>query len=118
MNSIITKRIFIAVLVLSMFFTFTACKKEKTSAVTAPISSVPVSYDAQIAEGVDLDTIINNCFNDRKRVIGTLIGILIIALLRVGISAMKFSPDWQYIITGIIVALAVYTDIRSSARKK
>ena len=49
---------------------------------------------------------------------GSFIGILIIALLRVGISAMKFSPDWQYIITGIIVALAVYTDIRSTARKK
>lgn len=49
---------------------------------------------------------------------GSIIGILIIALLRVGISAMKFSPDWQYIITGIIVALAVYTDIRSSARRK
>ena len=49
---------------------------------------------------------------------GSFIGILIIALLRVGISAMKFSPDWQYIITGVIVALAVYTDIRSSARKK
>lgn len=68
MNSIITKRIFIAVLVLSMFFTFTACKKEKTSAVTAPISSVPVSYDAQIAEGVDLDTIINNCFEGLIRI--------------------------------------------------
>ena len=49
---------------------------------------------------------------------GSLIGILIIALLRVGISAMKFSPDWQYIITGAIVALAVYTDIRSTARKR
>ena len=49
---------------------------------------------------------------------GSVIGIVIIALLRVGISAMKFSPDWQYIITGAIVALAVYTDIRSSARKK
>jgi len=49
---------------------------------------------------------------------GSIIGIIIIALLRVGISAMKFSPDWQYIITGVIVALAVFTDIRSSARKK
>ena len=49
---------------------------------------------------------------------GSLIGILIIALLRVGINAMKFSPDWQYIITGIIVALAVYADIRSSQRRR
>lgn len=49
---------------------------------------------------------------------GSMIGILIIALLRVGINAMKFSPDWQYIITGIIVALAVYADIRSSQRRR
>ena len=58
---------------------------------------------------------------------GSFIGIIVIALLRVGISAVKIpmangvltlSPDWQYIITGIIVALAVYTDARSSARKR
>ena len=58
---------------------------------------------------------------------GSFIGIIVIALLRVGISAVKIpmasgvltlSPDWQYIITGIIVALAVYADARSSARKR
>ena len=59
---------------------------------------------------------------------GSFIGIIVIALLRVGISAVKIplanggvltlSPDWQYIITGIIVALAVYADVRSSARKR
>jgi ABC-type glucose/galactose transport system permease subunit len=31
---------------------------------------------------------------------------------------LTLSPDWQYIITGIIVALAVYADARSSARKR
>ena len=49
---------------------------------------------------------------------GTFIGVLIISLLRVGIQAMGFRPDYQYVITGIIVALAVFADIRSSARKK
>ena len=49
---------------------------------------------------------------------GTVIGVLIISLLRVGIQAMGFRPDYQYIITGIIVALAVFADIRSSRRKK
>ena len=49
---------------------------------------------------------------------GSLIGIFIISMLRVGITAMKFSPDWQYIITGVIVALCVFADIRSRARKK
>ncbi|MBR6766880.1 MAG: ABC transporter permease [Clostridia bacterium] len=49
---------------------------------------------------------------------GTFIGVLIISLLRVGIQAMGFRPDYQYIITGIIVALAVFADIRSSSRRK
>lgn len=49
---------------------------------------------------------------------GTFIGVLIISLLRVGIQAMGFRPDYQYIITGIIVALAVFADIRSSSRKR
>ena len=49
---------------------------------------------------------------------GTVIGVFIISLLRVGIQAMGFRPDYQYIITGVIVALAVFADIRSSARKK
>lgn len=68
MNSNITKRILIAILIISMLFTLTACKKEKTSAVSAPISSVPVSYDPQIAEGIDLETIINNCFEGLVRI--------------------------------------------------
>ena len=49
---------------------------------------------------------------------GTVIGVFIISLLRVGIQAMGFRPDLQYVITGAIVALAVFADIRSSARKR
>ena len=49
---------------------------------------------------------------------GSFIGICIISMLRVGITAIKFSPDWQYIITGCIVALCVFADIRSRARKR
>lgn len=48
---------------------------------------------------------------------GSIIGVLIISLLRVGIQAMGFRPDYQYIITGIIVALAVFSDVRSRSRK-
>lgn len=44
---------------------------------------------------------------------GTLIGVMIIALLQEGILAMGFQKDWQYVITGIIVLVAVYTDVRS-----
>ena len=48
---------------------------------------------------------------------GSIIGTLIIALLQEGILAMKFQKDYQYVITGIIVLLAVYADIRSRKRK-
>lgn len=48
---------------------------------------------------------------------GTIIGVLIISLLQEGILAMGFSKDYQYIITGIIVILAVYADVRSRKRK-
>ena len=48
---------------------------------------------------------------------GTIIGVLIIALLQEGILAMGFQKDYQYVITGIIVLLAVYADVRSKKRK-
>lgn len=44
---------------------------------------------------------------------GTLIGVMIIALLQEGILAMGFQKDWQYAITGLIVIIAVYADVRS-----
>ncbi len=58
----------LVILIISMLLTLTACKKNKSTAVTAPISGVPVSYDAQIAEGTDLETIINNCFEGLVRI--------------------------------------------------
>ena len=48
---------------------------------------------------------------------GTIIGTLIIALLQEGIMAMGFQKEYQYVITGIIVIIAVYLDVRSKARK-
>lgn len=48
---------------------------------------------------------------------GTIIGTLIISLVQEGILAMGFQKDMQYIITGIIVLVAVYADIRSKKRK-
>ena len=48
---------------------------------------------------------------------GTIIGTMIIALLQEGILAIKLQKDFQYIITGIIVLIAVYADIRSRKRK-
>lgn len=48
---------------------------------------------------------------------GSIIGVLIISLLQEGILAMGFQKDYQYVITGIIVLLAVFADVRSRRRK-
>ncbi|MDO4273501.1 MAG: ABC transporter permease [Eubacteriales bacterium] len=48
---------------------------------------------------------------------GSIIGVMIISLLQEGILAMGFQKDYQYIITGIIVLLAVFADVRSRRRK-
>jgi len=48
---------------------------------------------------------------------GTFIGVLIISVLQEGILAMGFQKDYQYVITGIIVLVAVYADIRSRKRR-
>lgn len=48
---------------------------------------------------------------------GTFIGVMIISLLQEGILAMGFQKDWQYVITGLIVLIAVYADVRSRRKK-
>ena len=48
---------------------------------------------------------------------GTLIGVLIIALLQEGILALGFTKDYQLIITGVIVIVAVYADVVARRRK-
>lgn len=49
---------------------------------------------------------------------GTLIGVLILSVLQQGILAMGFQKDYQYVITGIIVLLVVFTDIRSRKKRR
>ena len=48
---------------------------------------------------------------------GTVIGVLIISLLQQGILALGFSKDYQFIITGMIVIVAVYADVSARRRK-
>ena len=48
---------------------------------------------------------------------GTVIGVLIIALLQEGILALGFTKDYQLIITGLIVIFAVYADVIARRRK-
>lgn len=48
---------------------------------------------------------------------GTVIGVLIIALLQEGILALNFTKNYQLIITGIIVIVAVTSDVAARRRK-
>ena len=48
---------------------------------------------------------------------GTILGVFVIALLQEGILALGATKDYQLIITGIIVIVAVYTDIMARSRK-
>ena len=48
---------------------------------------------------------------------GTFIGVLIISLLQEGILALGFTKDYQLIITGIIVIVAVFADVVARRRK-
>ncbi|MBE5847305.1 MAG: ABC transporter permease [Lachnospiraceae bacterium] len=48
---------------------------------------------------------------------GTVIGVFIIALLQEGILALGFTKDYQLIMTGIIVIVAVYADVMARRRK-
>ena len=48
---------------------------------------------------------------------GSIIGVMIISLLQEGILAMGFQKDYQYVITGIIVLVAVFADVRSRRKK-
>ena len=48
---------------------------------------------------------------------GTVIGVLIIALLQEGILALGIDKNYQLIITGIIVIVAVYFDVMGRRRK-
>lgn len=48
---------------------------------------------------------------------GTVIGVFIIALLQEGILALGFTKDYQLIITGLIVIVAVYADVVARRRR-
>lgn len=47
---------------------------------------------------------------------GTFLGTLVIAVLQEGILAVGLQKDYQFIVTGVIVIVAVYLDVRSKLR--
>ena len=48
---------------------------------------------------------------------GTVIGVFIISLLQQGILALGIDKNYQLIVTGIIVIVAVYADVMARRRK-
>jgi len=44
-------------------------------------------------------------------IIGTIIGAFIISVLTNGLRIMSVAQEWQTVVTGVIIILAVYTDI-------
>jgi ribose/xylose/arabinose/galactoside ABC-type transport system permease subunit len=50
-------------------------------------------------------------FGGRGTVLGTLIGALIMGLLRNGLNLMDVSAFWQQVVIGVVIALAVWVDV-------
>lgn len=67
--------------------------------------------------GFDLDSIAAviiggaSFFGGEGTVWGTLIGALIMAVLRNGLNLLNVSPDWQTVAIGAVIILAVYVDV-------
>ena len=49
---------------------------------------------------------------------GTLIGVLIIGVLNNGLNLMGINSDWQYIVKGAVILLAVYVDFLRNTKSK
>ena len=47
----------------------------------------------------------------RVRLLGTIIGAFIISVLTNGLRIMSVAQEWQIVVTGLIIILAVYADI-------
>jgi|TARA_R110000764_G_scaffold89406_2_gene170915 ribose transport system permease protein len=54
----------------------------------------------------------------RGSIIGTLIGALIVAVLTNGLRVLSVAQEWQTVITGVIIILAVYADMMRRQKSK
>jgi ribose transport system permease protein len=75
------------------------------------------SAQPALGQGYELDAIAavviggTSLSGGRGTILGTLIGALIIAVLANGLRILSVAQEWQTVVTGCIIILAVYTDI-------
>ncbi len=75
------------------------------------------SAQPALGQGYELDAIAavviggTSLSGGRGTIIGTLIGALIISVLANGLRILSVAQEWQTVVTGSIIILAVYTDI-------
>ena len=82
-----------------------------------PIASRLNSAQPALGQGYELDAIAavviggTSLSGGRGTVLGTLIGALIISVLANGLRILSVAQEWQTVVTGTIIILAVYADI-------
>ena len=70
-----------------------------------------------MGQGYELDAIAavviggTSLSGGRGTILGTIIGALIISVLTNGLRILSVAQEWQTVVTGIIIILAVYADI-------
>ena len=75
-------------------------------------------------QGYELDSIAavvlggTSLLGGEGRILGTLIGALIIAILRNGLNILNISAFWQQVAIGVIIIIAVFADqVRRGSRR-
>lgn len=75
------------------------------------------SAQPALGQGYELDAIAavviggTSLSGGRGTIVGTLIGALIISVLANGLRILSVAQEWQTVVTGVIIILAVYTDM-------
>ena len=75
------------------------------------------SAQPALGQGYELDAIAavviggTSLSGGRGTILGTIIGALIISVLTNGLRILSVAQEWQTVVTGIIIILAVYADI-------
>lgn len=73
-----------------------------------------VGYELQAIAAVIIGG--TSLMGGRGSIIGTLIGALIMSVLINGLRILSIQPEWQNVVLGIVIALAVYFDILRNKR--